>query len=168
MTRDPKNRQGLSQQDAKFLDIIDTYGWHVTKVVPNAGETGDVFAYTIGLFFSFHQPEIIIFGLSLKTQHAILNQIGEQIRAGATFVPERFYFDIFANEVKCQFRSVQKRHYYAYVGWARWFYEGDDFPLLQCFWPDNRGFFPWEEGCHPEIAKLQPQLFLPDPKSLSS
>ena len=163
MTRDPKNRQDLNGPDAKFLETIDTYGWHVTKVVPNAGETGDVFAYTTGLFFRFRQPEIIIFGLPLQTQHVILNEIGRQMRDGVIFSPDRSYADIFANEVKCYFRSVQKRHYHAHVGWARWFYEGDDFPLLQCFWPDKQGFFPWEESCHPEIAKLQPQLFLPNP-----
>ena len=37
---------------------------------------------------------------------------------------------------------VAHRHYPEHFGYARWFYKGDDFPALQCLWPDKQGRFP--------------------------
>jgi hypothetical protein len=47
---DPKKRDGLSNGDARFLEIIDKYGWHVMSVAPLVGEKGQSFAYSTGLF----------------------------------------------------------------------------------------------------------------------
>gem|GEM_PF-2988345 len=61
----------------------------------------------------------------------------------------------------CQFRNVAPAHYREYFGWAIWFYEKDPFPVLQCFWPDRDGHYPWNPECPSEIALLQPLLFKP-------
>jgi hypothetical protein len=31
-----------------------------------------------------------------------------------------------------------------FFGYARWFYEGDSFPMLQCVWPDGNHNYPWD------------------------
>jgi hypothetical protein len=56
---------------------------------------------------------------------------------------------------------VHTNHYRDYVGYALWFYEEDPFPLLQCFWSDEEGRFPWEEGCSEYAREAQPLLYLP-------
>jgi len=43
----------------------------------------------------------------------------------------------------------------------QWFYESDDFPVGQCFWPGKNGYYPWEEACPPSIVELQPLLYEP-------
>jgi len=161
MTLDPKKRDGFEPRDAKFLDIIDRCGWHVMSVAPRVGEGGDVFSYSTGLFLRFNHPEIMVCGLDSNPSVAIINEIGRKVQAGGTFGSDQSYSDIFADDVKCRFRPVQIAYYGEYVCWSQWFYEGTDFPVLQCFWPDRKGQFPWENECHPEVVKAQPRLFLP-------
>jgi hypothetical protein len=50
MTLDPSKRDGFSQADAKFLEIIEKYGWHVMTVAPRVGEDGDLWVYDGGRF----------------------------------------------------------------------------------------------------------------------
>jgi len=165
MTLDPKKREGYDEKDAKFLEIVEKYGWHVMSVAPRVGGEGDVFSYSTGLFLRTGQPEVIICGLDPTTSAHIINEIGRQLQSGLTFKTDQQYGDIFANEVKCQFRTVHIAHYSEYVCWTQWFYEGEFFPVSQCFWPDRRGLFPWDEGCHSEVITAQPLLFHP-PKNV--
>jgi len=160
MTLDPKDRNDLRLQDAKFLAKIDEHGWSVTMVAPSVGEDGHCFAYSTGLFYRFGQPEIIMFGLSLERMHRIINLIGNQMKHGIMFVPEQDYSDLL-EKYSCRFRVVDKSHYKEHLGWSIWFYEGYEYPALQCFWPDNNACYPWQAECSPGIRELQPFLFLP-------
>lgn len=161
MTLDPKSLEGLDPPDAKFLEIIDRFGWHVMSVAPRVGEDGDIFSYSTGLFLRLGQPEMILCGLDSETSTHIINEIGSQLQSGRVFETNRDYDDIFANGVKCQFRPVLVAHYHLYVCWSQWFYEGNDFPVWQCFWPDAKGYFPWETDCHASVARAQPLLYRP-------
>jgi hypothetical protein len=160
MTLDPKKREGLKPQDAKFLEMIEEHGWAVTRVAPRVGEEGECFAYSAGLFFRFGQPEIVMFGLSLETMHLVINSIGRQMKEGVKFVPEQSFDDLL-DKYPCQFKYVDKSHYREHLGWTSWFYESHDYPVLQCFWPDRDGRFPWDEECRAGTRALQPFLFLP-------
>ncbi|MGI8747727.1 MAG: DUF4262 domain-containing protein, partial [Deinococcus sp.] len=62
---------------------IETYGWHVMKVL----EEGDLppFAYTIGLYQTFKQPEVIVFGLPLELMSAMLNILGGELKEGKRY-----------------------------------------------------------------------------------
>ena len=51
------------------------------------------------------------------------------------------------------------------VGYARWFYEGDDFPVVQCIWPDKQQNYPWQSKFKAKWAWSQPFLFHGDPVS---
>jgi hypothetical protein len=52
-------------------------------------------------------------------------------------------------------------HYKEYVGFSLWFYESNDFPMLQCFWPDCSNRFPWDSSCPDWVREAQPFLYLP-------
>jgi hypothetical protein len=56
MTLNPANREGLSQGEAKFLQIIEEFGWHAMTVAPREGEEGDLFAYSTGFFIRSVTP----------------------------------------------------------------------------------------------------------------
>jgi hypothetical protein len=158
MTRDLRHQEGLCPADQKFLSQIETHGWNVTKVFRGEGETGPEWAFSAGLFHSYQHPEIVIFGLNLDIMHKIVNNIGDEVKKGATFEPGKEYQEIFAR-CGCRFRTVELRHYKEYLGWAIWFYEDDPFPVLQCFWPDKEGKYPWESGCSEFVVSAQPFLF---------
>jgi hypothetical protein len=158
--RDPRDRAGLAPADARFLKVIEEHDWIVTTVAPRVNEEGNSFAYSTGMYYRYRHPEILIFGLSCDTMHSVVNEIGGQVRLGKTFRADVSYPDIFQERL-CQFRTVEKVHYREHLGWSTWFYEGQDYPTLQCFWPDNAGHFPWENGCATGVAACQPELFRP-------
>ena len=156
----PQKRDGLTRRDAKFLEMIDDHGWTVTLVAPRTGEEGACFAYSAGLFLRFGQPEIVMFGLPLDTMHCIINSIGRQMKQGVRFIPERPYAKLL-DKYPSQFKIVDITHYREHLGWTSWFYESYEYPVLQCFWPDSEGRFPWDLECREGTRKLQPFLFLP-------
>jgi hypothetical protein len=141
--------------DAQMRDDIATYGWHVIKVYED--EEGPGFAFTIGLFQRFGHPELIVFGLPLDTMHLMLNGAGEAVRAGQPFAAGQNYDNILEG-YDCTFRPVSRKHYEAYLGSARWYYEGDGFPVLQLIWPDREHRYPWAAPADAWIREAQPVL----------
>jgi hypothetical protein len=158
MTRDIRQREDLPSADQKFLSDIERFGWNVTTVGKNKGDVGPDWAFSTGLFSSYQHPEIALFGLEFETMAKIINNIGGEVKRGMKFEPEIEYQEIFAR-CGCRFRPVQSRYYTAHFGWAIWFYEGDPFPVLQCFWPDKEGKYPWEASCSQFVVSAQPLLF---------
>ena len=158
MTRDLRQSEGLHPADRKFLSQIEEHGWNVTKVFRKEGETGPEWVFSAGLFHFYQHPEIVIFGLPLDTMHKIVNNIGDEVKKGKIFEPGKEYQEILAR-CGCLFRTLNPRHPKAYLGGAIWFYEHDPFPVLQCFWPDKEGKYPWEPGCAEFAISAQPLLF---------
>ena len=89
-----------------------------------------------------------------------VHTIGDTVKTGKRFEPGPTYADVFAS-YQGSFRAVESRHYVDYVGFSLWFYESSDFPLLQCFWPDESHRFPWEDACADWVRKAQPLLYQP-------
>jgi len=160
---DPTKRDGFDNADAKFLEIIDKFGWHVMSVAPrvDTSDKQEWFSYSTGLYREFRHPEIIMCGLSSQTGSAIINEIGGGIKSGKHYLLDCDYTDIFAYDLKCRFRLMHPSQYGQYVCFSQWFYEGDEFPVWQCFWPDQAGRYPWEPECDPETKQLQPLLYIP-------
>lgn len=161
MTKALEPTDGLSASDAKVLTDIQAVGWHAVGVFPREHEEGPNWAFSIGLVYSFRHPEVILLGLPLQSCMSVLNVIGTEVKGGKRYEPGTAYSDILQEPYKCTFRQVHPSHYRNYVGYALWFYENDAFPLLQCFWPDKAGRYPWDEGCNGYVANSQPLLFLP-------
>lgn len=159
MTRSLEEANELSALDAKVLREIHTDGWQITGVLAREPESPD-FAYSIGFFHSMVHPEIILFGLPLDTGMRAVNVIGIDIRNGMRFDPDRVYAGILKDPHLCCFKEVDARHYRDHIGYALWFYESDPFPMYQCFWSDENGLFPWDEGCNPIAVEAQPLLHL--------
>jgi hypothetical protein len=141
--------------DAQVHADIATYGWHVIEVAED--DEGPGFAFTIGLYRRFQHPELIVFGLALDTMHLMLNAAGEAVRAGRTYAAGQNYEDVLEGYA-CTFRPVPSRHYEAFLGYARWYYEGDDFPTLQLVWPDREHRYPWAAPTDAWIRDAQPVL----------
>jgi hypothetical protein len=155
MTLDSKKLEGFDLRDAKFLEIIDKNGWHVMSVAPRVGEHGAIFSYSTGLFLPFKHPEIILCGLEPDSSIRIINEIGRQVQPGKTFEVSQPYSDIFADDVnKCQFRPVQVALYGEYACWTQWFYEGNDFPLFQCFGLTRKGTFLGKKTASPPLRTV--------------
>ncbi len=143
--------------DSNLLKYINTYGWGVIKVGDPDQEQPN-FAYSVGVWHSFKQPEIIMLGLDLNTMHVVINDIVESMNNGKVIVPGQLYPD-FLQDYDCVFREVTDENREEYFVRAQWFYESIDFPALQCFWPDNNRRYPWDNDYDKELFGCQPLLF---------
>lgn len=137
-------------------DNIKEHGWHGMKVPED--DAGPGFVYTIGLYRTFGHPEMICIGLPLDVAHQGLWECARHIRAGGTLGDGCEFWEAF-QDARCAFRTVLTRHYREYLGYARWYYEGDAFPVVQMLWPDSCGKLPGDEGCAESTVRLQTPLW---------
>ena len=141
--------------DDKIIEDVRNYGWSVIMI--DATEYLPSFAYTIGLWKSYAHPEIIAFGLTVKSLHEILNIAGENIKSGKTYQSDIIYSDFFI-QGNSQLISVDPRSIRDYFGYAIWFNRDIRFPALQLVWTDRKNKFPWQDGYEEEFVYRQPLL----------
>ena len=156
---DPRCEDG-NDVDQKLLDDVASYGWHVIKVLDTADTPG--WAYSVGLYKNFGHAEILVFGQDSDSMHYMINTIGESVRQGKSFAVDGRYDDLI-DAYQCTLKPVRRKWYPAFMGFASWFYEGDDYPVLQCFWPDFENHYPWESEFDRQLSWAQPLLFHEEP-----
>lgn len=143
--------------DVRVRADIERHGWHVVLVPPEQESPG--WAHTIGLLERFEHPELIVFGMDFQALGPLLNRLGEGVRAGDRFEEESERRGILEG-LPVAFRRVERKWVAPFLGNAAWHYRREDFPVLQCFWPDPGGHFPWQAGCDPDWRDDQPLLYL--------
>lgn len=135
-------RTPKDQSEQKAIDDVTKHGLHIIHVFES--EECPRFSYTVGLFETYGHPEVIIIGLKPELAQVLLNNMAYDIKSGKRFHHGKFHEDVLDGFL-CYFGEVPKSEYRDYVGWDIWFYEGVEFPLLQCVYPTVRGKFVWEE-----------------------
>jgi len=140
---------------------IERHGWHVAKI--EGDERVPPWAFSIGFVDTFDHPEVIVAGMDLDPLHALLNRIGDLLRAGNRFAAGEQAHSIL-EEFACAFRPVDERWIQPFAGNAAWHHRDREWSLIQCFWPDARGRFPWQEGFPAELGPLQPLLYEGSPE----
>ena len=129
---------------AELAANIKKHRWLVFNILAGS-ETELPFSYTVGLFETFGHPEVVISGLGNDVALAILNDIGNDVATGLQREPEVLYDDVLEG-YPCVFKPVPSTAYKDYFGRALAFYDGTDFPVLQCVWPDALKRFPSDFG----------------------
>lgn len=132
----------LSETDRHTVDNIETFGCEVISV--KASSAGPGWSYTIGIYDTCGKPELITVGLPEKTAHVLLNEAAHRLRPGINLEEGR-HRDL-VGEVDCEFRGVDPKWIKQLMGWAIWYYDGTDFPVLQAVYPDLQNRFPEEPG----------------------
>jgi len=148
--------QKLEPDEEKLVDDIEKYGCHVVQVSAGNGFPG--WSFTIGLEELLGVPELIVIGLKDEVAHSLLNECAHRLQEGIRLGPRRRERGLLS-DVECEFRPVEKRWLKQTMGYAAWFYGGDDFQALQCVYPDLANRFPWEEGFSKDWRSRQPLLF---------
>jgi hypothetical protein len=134
---------------------IEQYGLQVIMV--SSSDYLPSFAYSIGLFETYQQPEIICFGLSSELAHAIINDVAELMKNGETIKAYSNYDNIFNNS-RAAFLPVDDRNIDDYFGAALNYYNTTKFPALQLVWTDRNDKFPWEDDFEEAYLYEQPLL----------
>lgn len=156
----PEERINLSRaedtHEKKALEDIRAHGIHWLDVFDRDREhDGRGFCYSVGLWHTHNHPEVIIFGLNSRLGGQVLNGINDDIGKGKSFQAGLSSMDVL-DGFRCYFEIFPKEHYRDHLGWARWFYDGDDFPAVQMLWPTKSGIYPWETQASEEFKSMQP------------
>src|SRR5689334_8940196 len=106
------------ESEAKVVSDVRQYGWHVLGV--REDDEGPGFAFTIGLYYSFRHPEVLIMGLEQATAHSVLNSLGDKVRAGVRYEPKREYGGV-VEQMPVSFVQIADENYREYLGYAMWF-----------------------------------------------
>jgi hypothetical protein len=142
----------LKEGDEHTIASIEEFGCEVIQVKSSGASPG--WSYTIGIHDTCGQPEVITVGLPLKTAYCLLNEAANRLRNGSNLADGRHREMV--GEVECEFRPVDPKWIEHLMGWATWFYDGSDFPVLQAVYPDLENRFPEEPQF--DIAFRQPLL----------
>lgn len=134
---------------------IEKYG--LTVIILEATDYLPAFAYSIGLWKTFKHPEIICFGLTIKTLHTLINNVAELVKQGQVIITNKNYDEFFDNS-HTQFLNVHPGYLSNYFGTAINYYGSDKFPALQFVWTDRNNKFPWDQDFEEEFKYRQPLL----------
>lgn len=135
-----------SKAEQQILDNIKSFGCSIMHVPEHVtGTTVEPgFSYSIGLFKNYQLPELLIIGLDQELRHTLIDNISIDYQEGTALEIGAYNAGIVEN-FDCLVAPVEPKHYKEYLGWARWFYNGDDFPVVQVIYPDLLGLFPWDK-----------------------
>jgi hypothetical protein len=149
--------------DRRVTNDIRKSGFHIVGISEDGDPGRMEYAFTVGCYYSFGIPEVVLHGLDWQTAKEILWDYVKWARkhgpvAAGTLAPD-------LAEQPLLLRKVDPSWYGPLLGYALWFYEGLDhpFPCLQLAWPDPEGRFDHEEGFQERFRALQPDLSAPCP-----
>ncbi len=132
------------RSDHKVITDIQNVGWHIIHILEE--DEQPKYSFSIGFYYQFGQPEILIIGLEFNLSHLLINDIGRHLQQGECLKEGLHYSEYIENYDIC-FKTVARKYYSEYFGYACWFYQNiDNFPIMQCIFPDRHGRFPWETG----------------------
>lgn len=146
---------GEDRSEQKVIDDIAEFGWHCVHIQAEGSQVE--YSFTVGLFQTYEHPELIVFGLPSKVSHRILTTAAEAAQSGTPLDLSKPN-DELLNNYSCCFAEVPKAEYYEHVGYARWYYEGNHFPLHQIVWPSRSGHFPWHPLATADFKLSQPVI----------
>lgn len=156
--------ENLNQYEKELLSNIEQHGWQVTSVFGDKDDPS--FVYSIGIYASYGQPDFLVVGLDAKPAAELVNLYGAKIKEGTTpFEAGHFYSDFLeGHDVYMTEANTEAKAKYTLS--CKWYYEGTDFPLLQCVWPSIKGFWPWDANAWEDYKAKQP-IFgkTPEPKA---
>ena len=142
------------EHDQKLLSDVEKVGWHVLKILGD--ESGPEYCFSVGLYYTFGHPEILVMGLPQQVAHELINLAATHIAGGKVFRPGDRSSGLLEG-FTCSFVPISVARYPEYLGYGVWFYRNlkQPFPALQLVWPDKQGHFPWDSGYNEKFCKLQ-------------
>jgi hypothetical protein len=132
----------LSEEDERTVSHVEEFGCSVVNVARTNYGLG--WSYTIGIFDTSGKPELVTVGLPPETANVALNEAAKRLRDGVDLTQGR-HRDLIG-QVDFEFRPVDPKWVEHLMGWALWYYDGDDFPVVQAVYPDRQNRFPEDEG----------------------
>jgi hypothetical protein len=151
--------QELDATDTRTIDHIEQFGCSIFHISGEAKQDRPLLSYTVGVYDTCGQPEIICIGLKEGLTQSVLNAAADALRDGVNLSEGR-HKDLIG-DVECEFRPVDPKWGPHLMGWCRWYYQGANFPVLQVIYPDTQNRFPEDEGFNTYFAQPMLQSGMP-------
>ena len=145
--------------DDQIASVVRRHGWFAA----NIEDTTPPFMYSIGLVATLDHPDFILFGLNPDDAHAVLNSLVAEVRGGGRFGgTPTVGVTTAGGELHLAFRPVHPTRHQTHLGFAMGHYRhigrSGDLRVLQVFWPDADGRYPFDAGCEESVWDRQPRL----------
>jgi hypothetical protein len=148
-----------AQMEEEIAEVVRKHGWYAASI----SDHQPPFLYTIGIMQTFKHPELIMFGLKADDSHALFSQLVRNIHTGQSYTePNVYTITIGDDEHRVGFRRVHPTQHPLYLGYAmgycRYIGRMGELEVMQTFWSDAVGKFPFDVGCNLGVYQLQPRL----------
>ncbi|WP_327210233.1 DUF4262 domain-containing protein [Rhizobium leguminosarum] len=148
---------GLQRYVLDAREKLETMDWLVQGVGADAATP--TFSYSVGLSRKYGHPEIAIVGFDPELCRQIINEAGNLVRDhGADFRTPLLSAGI-VQQYDVAFRPVASASSREKCRAGKAILDIADYPLVQLFFPDPQGFFPWQRRCDRRYAKIQTGFF---------
>ncbi|MEV5079736.1 DUF4262 domain-containing protein [Streptomyces sp. NPDC056159] len=154
----PPDGPAWEERDSRIAASVSEFGWHVMGVGAGGDAPAD-WAYSIGLWHTLRSPEVCVFGLRIETMMPILNVAGGEIHNGHPLEADQVRDDIL-NGYPVTVRPVHPSWYRDFFGAGIDYYQAPPPPVMQLFWPDKEGRFPWDDQAEEYCRASQPLLWI--------
>ena len=123
-----------------ILKNIEKFGCHIMQVKGTSTTPG--WSYSIGLYDTARQPEIIAVGMPQALAVSSINKAANLLREGVNLTTGRHANLITSREA--EFRPADPKWVDRLMGRALWYYEDELPPTLQLIYPDLNNRFQYE------------------------
>ncbi len=144
----------LTPEQQEVLVDVAEQGVHVVHV-PRNGSEGPSYSYTVGLWESFQQPEVVVFGMPEDVAQDLLDTLADDASEGRVFQAGERHEGLLVG-YPVRFFATPPAMTASHFDVLPWAYEGADVPVIQLVWPDKQGRWPWEADVRDGFAEAQP------------
>ena len=140
--------------------MIETNGWALEPVSPRADidPPRPAYAYTIGVPALVGFPDIALFGLTPSAANGLIGLVVDALRGGTEIPLGVELLGLLDNELRCLFAPIDTLEFGDFFGTAAAWYRGDDYSMVQMYYPDRNGFMPYETGFEQRLRLAQPLI----------
>lgn len=155
--------------DRDTIAIVERYGHQCSIIGPTTPAEPPPYAFTSGMWHSYRQPELAIYGLhdpDIMTR--VLNEIasratqsGRPLEPGDRFAGVLSVRGVAEDEYLVKLVEIHPSWYDSQFGISLAFNADNPVDFLQVLWPDTEGHYPGEPGFNDQISDCQPMLWMP-------
>jgi hypothetical protein len=140
--------------------MIETYGWALEPVSPDADADPPIpaYAYTIGVPALVGFPEIAVFGLTPVASKGLLDLVVDALRGGTEIPLGVELVGLLDNDLRCMFAPVEVDQASGAFATLDAWYRGQPYDVVQLLYPDRNGFMPYELGYDQRLRYAQPVI----------
>lgn len=141
------NKDALEQVRSEIRRKLQAHGWTAITILDRANP----YTYSLG-FTQKGLPELVVFGIDPETVRSVLGEIFREVQAGRPYRKGLYQAEGFP--MPFHLLPVPDDKARVLLRIAHSMFPG--FQALQLVVPDERGCFPWDQGCDPAYIAAQP------------